>query len=163
MTRIERPARPITTTKIRLAAALALAAASFLYLAVMVSAETAQVRERVTPTASATDDMIHMRRLGPASWHCATVPISDQCSLAQAAPYSGAIEGVGHGITSQVGNLDNQITSLPTRCMKMHFVHWLPGYRGYGGYRDCLIGAIRMDVLPTTGLLNLASRGHFVQ
>jgi hypothetical protein len=162
MSRIELLTSGITADKIRLAVTLALAVASFLYLAVMVSAEAVQVGERVSSTASTTDNMINMRRLGAASWHCASVPITIQCGSAEPAPGVGMIEGVGHGsVTSQgASNLDNQITSLPAHCKKLHFVHWLLGYRGY---RGCLINAIRMDVLPTTGLLNLAGNSHLVQ
>jgi hypothetical protein len=67
-------------TQIRVPAALTLAAASFLYLAVMT--QTVQVGASVNSTASATDDDTDIS-LGPASWHCAEVPIAFQCGGAR--------------------------------------------------------------------------------
>jgi hypothetical protein len=115
MFRIERLTSAITANKIRLAVVLALAAASFLYLAVMVGTKTGQVGEPVRSTASTTYDMIDEPGLGPASWDCATVPIAIKCGGTQSASNAGMIEGVWHGlVTSQrASNLGNQITLVP--------------------------------------------------
>jgi hypothetical protein len=79
---VERLTSAITATQIRLAAALALAAASFLYLAV--TTQTAQVGESVSSTASTTDDEIDVGSFGSApSWHCVDVPIAIQCGGAR--------------------------------------------------------------------------------
>ena len=51
-------------------------AASFFYLAMMT--QTAQVGASVSTTASMTDNDAEIS-LGPASWHCAEVPIAFQC------------------------------------------------------------------------------------
>ena len=83
----------ITANKIRLAVVLALAAASLLYLAVMVSTQTPQIGERVSSTASTTDDVIDDRSFGLASWYCASMPIATKCPGAQPAPHAGMIEG----------------------------------------------------------------------
>lgn len=86
MFRIERPTITITADKIRLAVVLALAAAGFLYLAVMVGTKAAQVGEDVRSTISAADDMIDEHGRGPASWDCAAVPISIQCGGSEPPP-----------------------------------------------------------------------------
>ena len=79
MFRIERPTITVTADKIWLAVVLALAAAVFLYLAVMVGTKAAQVGGVVSSTVSAADDMIDKHGRGPASWDCADVPIVVQC------------------------------------------------------------------------------------
>lgn len=86
MFRIERPTITITADKIRLAVVLALAAAGFLYLAVVVGTKASQVGEVVRSAHSAALDMIDNRGLGSASWDCAAAPISRQCSGSEPAP-----------------------------------------------------------------------------
>lgn len=83
---IERFTSSITATQARLAIVVTLAVSIFLYLAVVVSAQRTHVAERVEPTVSATDDVINDRRLGPASWDCASVPITVQCGSTQPQP-----------------------------------------------------------------------------
>ena len=86
MFRIERPTINVTADKIWLAVILALAAAAFLYLAVMVGTKAAQVGEVVRSTVSAADDMIDKPSRGPASWNCADVPVAVQCGCAKQPP-----------------------------------------------------------------------------
>ena len=64
----------------RVTVALTLVAASFFYLAVMT--QRAQVGASVSTAASMTDDDDEIS-LGPASWHCAEVPIAFQCGGAR--------------------------------------------------------------------------------
>ena len=89
MFRIERPTITVTADKIWLAVVLALAAAVFLYLAVMVGTKAAQVGEVVRSTVSAADDMIDEHGRGPASWDCADVPIAVQCGAARSRSQAG--------------------------------------------------------------------------
>jgi len=115
MFRIERPTITITANKIRLAVVLALAAASLLYLAIMMRAQTSQIGERVSATVSTSDDVIDNGSFDLASWYCASMPIATKCPGAQPAPRAGMIEGVAHGsVTLQrADNLGNQITLAP--------------------------------------------------
>ena len=79
--------------------AFALAATVLFDLGIVHRAQIAQVVEGVvSTTASTTDDVIDVGSLGPASWHCAGVAITQQCGHTQAKPDLGAIEGIGHGI-----------------------------------------------------------------
>ncbi len=65
-------------TQIRLAAVLALAAVSFLFMAAVVNTQRQQVDERTGSIASITDDVNDDRGDGP-SWRCANVPVTVQC------------------------------------------------------------------------------------
>jgi hypothetical protein len=94
---IKRLASAITATQVGLAIALPVAAAVFFNLAIVHRTQTAQVAEDVRSTGPAANDMIDTLGLISASWDCAGVPITVQCSGTQSMPSSGAVEWVRHG------------------------------------------------------------------
>jgi hypothetical protein len=99
---IEWPTIQITATDIRLAIVFALAAAIFLDLAVMHRTKTAKVADVVGSTRPAANDMIDMRGLNGASWHCADVTISAPCSGAQSTPRCASIKClIWHAFTAE--------------------------------------------------------------
>ncbi len=79
MSRFKRLTGAITPVQMRLAVVFALAAACFLYLAVMVSTKAANVSERVRSNTPTAYDVIDNGGLGAASWTCANVPITIPC------------------------------------------------------------------------------------
>lgn len=102
MVQIEWPPIHITARQIRLAIVFSLATAVFLNLAVMHRTKASKIAEGVGSISPAADDVIYMRDLGHASWHCADVAITRQCGRAESAPRCGSIEClIRHTFTSE--------------------------------------------------------------